>query len=324
MKSLNRTLSVAPMMDWTDPHCRFFLRLISQHTLLYTEMITTGALLHGDAERFLYYHPDEHPLAIQLGGNDPVALAACAKMAEAAGYDEVNLNVGCPSDRVASGAFGLCLMGKPQLVADCVAAMKQAVSIPVSVKTRIGFDHQDSYEALQAFVSLLIDHGVDHICIHARKGWLNGLSPKENRTIPPLMYDTVYRIKQDFPTMDIGINGGIETLAAAKMHLQHVNSVMIGRAAYHNPYLLAEADAVLFNDAHPVLTRAEIVQKLIPYIDEQLDRPKVKLKHITRHILGLFHGERNGRLWRQCLSDQAHLADSGSRLVQEALELTLG
>jgi tRNA-dihydrouridine synthase A len=320
MKSAQHKISVAPMMDWTDRHCRYFLRLISKQTLLYTEMITTGALLHGDRKRFLQFHDTEHPVAIQLGGSDPKALAECAKMAEAEGYDEVNLNVGCPSDRVQSGEFGLCLMGKPQLVADSVAAMKAVVKIPVTVKTRIGFDHQDSYEQLHAFVKLLIQHDVDHVCIHARKGWLQGLSPKENREIPPLNYPTVYQIKRDFPNLNIGINGGITDLSQAAEHLKLVDQVMMGRAAYHDPYILAEVDQKFYDSRNAIVTRHEIIEQLIPYIDAEL-KAGARLNHITRHILGLFHGEPHARAFRRHLSEHAHLPGANSKTLLDALQL---
>lgn len=309
------------MMDWTDRHCRYFHRLISKEALLYTEMITTGALIHGDHQQFLRYHDDEHPIALQLGGSDPAALAECAAMAEQAGYDEVNLNVGCPSDRVQSGQFGLCLMKSPELVAECVQAMKQAVSIPITVKTRTGVDEQDSYEQLHHFVSLLLAAGADHICIHARKGWLNGLSPKENRDIPPLNYTRVYQIKQDFPEANIGINGGITSLAQASEHLQQVDTVMIGRAAYQNPYLLATVDHTFYHRQSAVRSRHEIVAALMPYVAAHIEQGG-KLNHITRHILGLFQGQPGAKKWRQTLSQQAHLPGANIGVLQQALLAT--
>lgn len=315
----NHKISVAPMMDYTDRHCRYFLRLISKHVLLYTEMITTGALLHGDRERFLKFHEREHPLAIQLGGSDPKALAVCAKLAENEGYDEINLNVGCPSDRVQSGEFGLCLMAKPALVANCVAAMKAAVKVPVTVKTRLGYDHADSYEALHRFIAMLQLAGVDEVCIHARKGWLQGLSPKENRDIPPLIYATVHQVKRDFPKLRIGINGGITTLDQAAEQLQHVDQVMIGRAAYHNPYSLAEVDRRFYGSDAPIPSRREIIERLMPYVEAELKHPRVKLKHITRHILELYHGEPHARTFRRYLSENAHKSDADASLILQAL-----
>lgn len=279
--------SVAPMLDWTDRHCRFFLRLISKQALLYTEMVTTGALLHGDRQRFLQFDPSEHPLALQLGGSDPAGLAACAKMAEDFGYDEVNLNVGCPSDRVQNGSFGACLMAEPELVAECVGAMRKAVSIPVTVKSRIGIDDRDSYEELIKFIGTVAEAGCDTFIVHARKAWLKGLSPKQNREVPPLRYDTVYRLKQDFPTLQIVLNGGITTLDQAEDVLGNgVDGVMVGREAYHNPYILAEVDRRLFGASAEVITRAEIIEKLLPYIEQQRAEG-VRLHSITRHILGL-------------------------------------
>ncbi len=309
------------MMDWTDRHCRYFHRLISKETLLYTEMITTGALIHGDHERFLRHHANEHPIALQLGGSDPAALAQCAVMAEQAGYDEVNLNVGCPSDRVQSGQFGLCLMKSPKQVAECVHAMKQAVSIPVTVKTRTGVDEQDHYEQLQHFVSLQLSAGADHICIHARKGWLQGLSPKENRDIPPLDYPKVYQIKQDFPDANIGINGGITTLNQAEEHLRQVDAVMIGRAVYKNPYLLAYVDERFYHKNQAVPSRSDIIEALIPYVAAHIENGG-KLNHITRHILGLFQGQPSAKRWRQTLSHKAHLPGAGAEVLHQALIAT--
>ncbi len=317
---IDRRLSVAPMMDWTDRHCRYFLRQISQHTLLYTEMITTGALLYGDRNRFLQFDAAEHPIAIQLGGSDPTDLATCAKMAEDYGYDEVNLNVGCPSDRVQSGAFGLCLMNHPQLVANCVHAMKTAVKIPVTVKTRLGVDDNDSDEALHAFVALLQQAGVDHVCIHARKGWLKGLSPKENRDVPPLQYERAYQLKQAFPTLNIGINGGIETLEQTQHHLQHLDAVMIGRAAYHDSYLLAGADQAIFGGDMPIQSREQIIERMLPYIEREMANGAA-LKHIVRHMLNLFKSCPGAKHWRRHLSTHAHLPNASIGLIHEALVL---
>jgi len=307
------------MMDYTDRHCRYFLRLLSKHTLLYTEMITTRAIIHGNRDKLLGYDLTEHPLALQLGGSNPQELAECAKIAEQWGYDEVNLNVGCPSDRVQSGMFGLCLMAKPDLVADCIKAMKDVVSIPVTVKTRIGYDHNDSYHELTDFIQTLVDAAVDQVIIHARKGWLKGLSPKENREIPPLQYEVVYKIKQDFPDLPIGINGGVHSLDEAKKHLQHVNHVMIGRSAYHNPYILATIDQELHQCVQPIMTREEIIEAMLPYIEVQLIKG-CSLNSITRHILGLFHAEPNGKLWRRILSDpQFQQMHPNSTIVKAAL-----
>jgi len=310
---------IAPMLDWTDRHCRYLLRLLTAHSLLYTEMVTTGALLHGDPERFLGHDAAEHPLALQLGGSDPAALSECARIGVDFGYDEINLNVGCPSDRVQSGRFGACLMADPALVAECIAAMNHAVSVPVTVKTRIGIDDQDSYEELAHFIQSVQEAGCDTVIIHARKAYLQGLSPKENRTVPPLNYEFAWRIKQEFPGLAIIINGGIENLEQASVQLEKVDGVMLGRAAYHNPWLLAQVDARIFNDPHPVPSRTEIVHSMIPYIERELQRES-RLKHITRHMLGLFQGVPGARHWRRHLSENAPRADAGSEVVIEALE----
>ncbi|EGV50230.1 tRNA dihydrouridine(20/20a) synthase DusA [endosymbiont of Riftia pachyptila] len=319
----NRRLSIAPMMDYTDRLFRYFARLISRHTLLYTEMITTGALLHGDAERFLEFDVSEHPVAIQLGGSNPAELAEAARLAETAGYDEVNLNVGCPSDRVQNGMIGACLMAHPELVADCVRAMKEAVSIPVTVKTRIGIDDNDSYAALQGFVAAQIGAGCDHFIIHARKAWLQGLSPKENREVPPLRYEIVQQLKQDFPEMGFTINGGIQTLTLAEQLLQGLDGVMIGREAYHNPWILAEADRRIYGDNQPQLSRHQVLERFMPFVEQQLQRG-IPLNRITRHILGLFHGCPGARAWRRLLSEQAHQPGAGAALIAEAAALVHG
>jgi tRNA-dihydrouridine synthase A len=317
--SANR-VSVAPMMDWTDRHCRYFLRLISRHVLLYTEMVTTGALLHGDRERFLAYHPDEHPLALQLGGSEPAELAACARMAEAHGYDEVNLNVGCPSDRVQSGRFGACLMAEPALVAECVAAMRGACCIPVTVKSRIGIDERDSYEDLTDFVSSVQAAGCGTFVIHARKAWLEGLSPKENREIPPLRYDVVHRLKADFPQLTIILNGGLKDLDTMAEELGRVDGVMLGREVYHNPYLLAEVDRRFYGDGHPVPSRHEVVARFLPYVAARLAEG-VPLQAMTRHILGLFQGQPGARAWRRHLSENAHRRGAGVEVIEQAAAL---
>lgn len=292
---------IAPMIDWSDRHCRYFWRLLIKNALLYTEMITTGALLRGDAERFLRFDPSEHPVALQLGGSDPADLAACAKLAEQHGYDEVNLNCGCPSDRVQSGAFGACLMAQPQLVADCIKAMQDACSLRVTIKHRIGIDDLDSYEAMAHFVATIAATGCTTFIVHARKAWLSGLSPKENREIPPLRYAEVYRLKQEFSHLNIVLNGGIHDSAACREHLQYVDGVMLGRAAYHNPYLLSTIDRDLFDASAPVPTRAEVIEQLLPYIETEMTRGTT-LHHITRHILGLYQGEPGARHFRRILS----------------------
>ena len=312
-------IAVAPMLDWTDRHCRYLLRLISRHTWLYTEMVTTGAILHGEARRHLDFHPSEHPVALQLGGSEPAELAACARIGADHGYDEVNLNVGCPSDRVQSGRFGACLMAEPQLVAECIAAMQQEVSIPVTVKSRIGIDNMDAYEDLYRFVGTVAQAGCQVLVIHARKAYLQGLSPKENRTVPPLKYDYVWRIKQDFPSLRIIVNGGVSSLDEVEEQLRHVDGVMLGRAAYHDPMLLAEVDARFFQDTHTVPNRHELVMRMLPYIDAELKRG-TQLKHITRHMLGLFQGQPGARRWRRHLSEQAHRPGADSQVLLAALE----
>ena len=263
-------ISIAPMMDWTDRHCRYFLRQISQHIVLYTEMITTGAILHGDRDYLLAYHPEEQPLVIQLGGSDPKALTKSALIAEDEGFGEINLNVGCPSDRVQQGKIGACLMAEPDLVASCVSAMQAKVTIPVTVKTRIGIDELDTYEHLATFVEKVAAAGCQQFIIHARKAWLKGLSPKENREIPPLRYDVVRQIKQDFPHLTIILNGGILDEQAIASHLMHFDGVMLGRAAYHNPYLLSHLDARYYDNERSVITREQVIQKMLPYIEKEL------------------------------------------------------
>ncbi|TVT51764.1 MAG: tRNA dihydrouridine(20/20a) synthase DusA [Sedimenticola thiotaurini] len=317
---LNRKLSIAPMLDWTDRYCRYFLRLISKHTLLYTEMVTTGALLHGDQARHLDFDPTEHPVALQLGGSDPAELAACARLAEQWGYDEINLNVGCPSDRVQSGMFGACLMATPQVVADGVAAMLDATSLPVTVKHRIGIDDLDSYEALTNFVTTVSGAGCSTFIIHARKAWLSGLSPRENREIPPLRYDVVHQIKRDFPRLEIILNGGITTLAQAQEQLAHVDGVMIGREAYQNPWILAEADRLLFGDDHPIPSRHQIIEQLMPFAEEQHAKG-APVNRISRHILGIFQGQPRARSWRRHISENAHRAGATPDVIAEAAQM---
>ncbi len=307
------------MMDWTNRHCRYLLRLITRHSLLYTEMVTTHALLHGDRDRFLEFDSSEQPVALQLGGSDPVALAACARIGSDYGYDEVNLNVGCPSDRVQSGRFGACLMAEPGLVAECVTRMKDAVALPVTVKCRIGIDNRDSLEELVEFIRVVGEAGCDTFIIHARKAFLQGLSPKENRTVPPLKYDYVYRIKQLFPNLEIIINGGITDLDSAESHLRRVDGVMLGRKAYHEPYMLAGVDARLCSDRREIPSRGDIVHMMLPYIETELTAGTL-LKHITRHMLGLFAGEPGARHWRRYLAQHAHKPGAGTDVVLEALE----
>jgi tRNA-dihydrouridine synthase A len=318
IKKINHTICIAPMMDYTDRHDRYFLRLIAPHVLLYTEMITTGALLRGDYKRFLAFDSSEHPVALQLGGSEPDKLAQCARMGEDFGYDEINLNVGCPSDRVKSGRFGACLMLEPALVSECIAAMKQVVNIPVTIKCRIGVDHSDSYEELTHFISAVKQAGCDIFIIHARKAWLNGLSPKQNREIPPLQYQTVHAIKRDFPDLTIIINGGIKQTSEIEEQLKQVDGVMIGREAYSNPFWLAEIENRIFacDEANQ---RETIIQKLIPYIEQQL-KNNIKLSNMTRHILGLYQGQKGARIWRRYLSENAHRSNAGIEIINEALQ----
>lgn len=316
---MNRLISVAPMMDWTDRHCRYFLRLITRCSLLYTEMVTSGAILHGDRNRILSFMEEEHPIAIQLGGSDPVDLAECATIVTDYGYDEINLNVGCPSDRVQSGRFGACLMSEPELVADCVQKMKSATHVPVTVKTRLGIDDRDSYDELSHFINTVQQTGCDTFILHARKAWLNGLSPKQNREIPPLRYNVVYQIKQDFPKLEIIINGGIKTFDEIDTHLQHTDGVMIGREAYHNPYFLAEVDQAYFNEKQPPVSRRDVINQFIQYASLQLQNG-VDLKHMTRHILGLFQGQPGARKWRRYISEHAHLPNASTQVITQALK----
>ena len=348
----DRRVSVAPMMAYTDKHCRYFHRLLSKNALLYTEMLTTGALIYGDREHYLQLDVLPGPVAYQLGGSNPDDLAKCASWIEQAGFSEVNLNVGCPSDRVQRGCFGLSLLKTPELVLDCVVAMKEAVkNIPITVKTRIGYDEFDQYDLLAKFTSGLIKSGCDHVTVHARKGWLTGLDPKQNRTIPPLKYDVVYKLKQDFPDFSIGINGGINSLAEIDEHLKYVDEVMIGRAFYHNPFLLADVDARFYNAANKNssdsnnsnnlnIYRADIVNKMADYCDLVLNQNidninskdnikrkyQVKIAHIAKSILGLYAGEKNGKIWRGFLGEKMHkvgskgyLGERGGDLLRESL-----
>ena len=319
-EALSRRIAVAPMMDWTDRHDRFFLRLITRRALLYTEMITTGAVIHGDRKRLLGFSPEERPLALQVGGSDPAQLAESARIAEGFGYDEVNVNCGCPSDRVQEGRFGACLMGAPALVARGVEAMRRATRLPVTVKCRIGIDDRDSYEDLRRFVETVAAAGCGTFIVHARKAWLQGLSPKENREIPPLRYPEVYRLKAEFPHLEIVLNGGVTSLEAAAGHLQHVDGVMIGRAAYQNPYLLAEADRRFFGADEPPPDRHEVVERLIPYVEAEL-AAGTRLAAITRHILGLFQGCPGARAWRRHLAENAHRPGAGVEVIRTAAGL---
>ncbi len=307
------------MMDYTDRHFRYFIRLMSRHTLLYTEMVTSGAILHGDHRRFLEFHPAEHPVALQLGGSEPAALAACARIAGDYGYDEVNLNVGCPSDRVQSGRFGACLMQEPELVAECVTAMRAVSRVPVTVKTRIGVDDRDSYEHLTGFVSTVAAAGCSVFIIHARKAWLKGLSPKENREIPPLRYDVAARLKRDFPQLTIVVNGGVQTLDAMHDHLGAFDGVMVGREAVSNPWLFADVDRRFFGVQGPMLTRGDILRAWMPYISAQLQEG-VPLARMTRHALGLFHGCPGARAWRRALSEEGARPGAGLAVLHQALD----
>lgn len=321
--ALSRRFSVAPMMDWTDRHCRYFLRQLSKQALLYTEMVTTGALLHGDAARFLQHDAAEYPLALQLGGSVPLDLAACAKLAEAAGYNEVNLNVGCPSDRVQNNMIGACLMAHPALVAECIKAMQDAVDIPVTVKHRIGINGRDSYAQLCDFVGQVAATGCTSFTVHARIAILEGLSPKENRDIPPLRYDVVAQLKQDFPMLEIVLNGGIKTLEDCSTHLATFDGVMLGREAYHNPYLLAEVDQRLFGSTEAVISRSEALARMRPYIAAHVASGGA-MHHVTRHMLGLAQGFHGARRFRQLLSVDIHKTNDPLGLLDQAAHLLDG
>jgi len=304
------------MMDWTDRHCRYFHRLLSPHARLYTEMVTSAALVRGGQLRLLEHNREEHPVALQLGGSEPGELAQAARLGAAAGYDEINLNVGCPSDRVQSGRFGACLMREPARVGDCVKAMRDAVEVPVTVKCRIGVDDQDDYADLQHFTETMLEAGVGVLVVHARKAWLQGLSPKENREIPPLDYGRVYRLKREFPQLVVVINGGIATMQAAREHLVQVDGVMLGRAAYHDPFVLARIEAALYGE--PLPSREAVLRRLRPYVEAELARGTA-LKHITRHLLGLYQGEPGARGLRRALSEQAHRPGAGWEVLERAV-----
>jgi len=308
---------VAPMMDWTDRHCRYFHRQLSRRARLYTEMITTGALVHGDVPRHLDFDPAEQPVALQLGGSDRADLARCAKLGEAWGYAEINLNCGCPSERVVRGSFGACLMAEPELVADCVKAMRDAVGIPVTIKHRIGLDETEHYGFVRDFVGTLERAGCRVFIAHARNAWLKGLSPKENREVPPLNYGFVYRLRADFPSATFVLNGGVTSLAQAEAELAHVGGVMLGRAAYHDPYLLAGVDARIFDEIAPVLSRADVAVKMGRYL-ERMAASGTSARAVTGHMLGLYHGQPNARLWRRHLSDPQFLAQHGAATLRVA------
>ncbi len=310
-------------MDWTDRHCRRFHREITRHTWLYTEMVTTGALMHGDQARHLDFSDEEHPVALQLGGSEPEDLAKSARLGEQWGYDEINLNCGCPSDRVQRGAFGACLMAEPALVADCVKSMRDAVSIDVTVKHRIGIDDVDSYGFVRDFVGTIADAGCQTFIVHARNAILKGLSPKENREIPPLRYEFAYQLKQEFPHLEIIINGGIKTLPEIDLHLQHVDGVMLGREAYHHPYLMAAFDARYYGDTAEPLTRLQIIEAMLPYIRAQISSSGPRLNSITRHMLGLMTGLPGARAFRQRLSDAKQLAAGDADLILSAAQSVL-
>jgi tRNA-dihydrouridine synthase A len=317
---LDRRFSVAPMMEWTDRHCRFFHRLLTRQALLYTEMLTTGAVLHGDRARLLRYDAAEHPLALQLGGSNPQALAACARIGADLGFDEINLNAGCPSDRVQDGRFGACLMAEPALVGDAVAAMKAAASIPVTVKCRIGIDEQDPEEALEMFACAVEQAGVDALIVHARKAWLKGLSPKENREIPPLDYGRVYRLKAAHPRLPIVLNGGIVRVEEAHAHLAHVDGVMMGRAAYQEPWRLLAVDPLFFDEAPGFASPNDAAMALIPYIERELAQG-TRLYEITRHLHGLFRGVPGARAFRRHLAGAAATPQASAEFLAEALSL---
>lgn len=307
------------MMDWTDRHCRVFHRLLAPSARLYTEMVHANAVIHGDRQRLIGFDAVEHPLALQLGGSDPALLAQAAQIAQAWGYDEINLNCGCPSDRVQAGRFGACLMREPALVADCVAAMCAATALPVTVKCRLGVDDDEDYAVFAGFIDQVVDAGAAMVVVHARNAWLKGLSPKENREVPPLRYNWAYRLKQERPALPVVLNGGIASVEASLTHLQHTDGVMLGRAAYHDPYVLHQLEAAL--SGRPERARADLLQAYQPYVQAQLDQG-LALKHMTRHILGLFHGQPGGRVFRQVLSEGAHRPGAGWELVEQALQRT--
>lgn len=320
-RRMERTFAVAPMIDWTDRHCRYFHRQLSRRATLYTEMVTTGAIIYGKHD-FLAYNESEHPLVLQLGGSVPADLAHCTRLAVVRGYDEVNLNLGCPSDRVQNGKFGACLMAEPELVADCIKAMQDAAGgTPVSIKTRLGIDEQDSYAFLMSLLEAVDNTGVERVTLHARKAWLNGLSPKENREVPPLDYNRVYQVKQDLPHLQISINGGIQTLDECQSHLQHVDGVMLGRAVYQNPWMLSEVDARLYQAANPNQQAFEVVERMGAYIEAHISQGG-RFWHIARHMLGLFQNCPGARQWRRHLSEQGPRATTVAPLYEALAKVT--
>ena len=320
----SRRYSIAPMLDWTDRHYRYFSRLLTKHTWLYTEMVTTGAIIHGDKQRHLNFDEIENPIALQLGGSDPMALATCAKLGEGWGYDEINLNVGCPSERVQNGAFGACLMAEPRLVADCVKAMKDVVDIDVTIKHRIGIDQEESYDFVRDFVGTIADEGCNTFIVHARNAILKGLSPKENREIPPLKYHYAYQLKQDFPHLEIIVNGGITTHEQAAEHLKHLDGVMVGREAYHNPWILTQVDELFYGGAAHTASRVQVMHAMRRFIEAEMAQG-LPIRLMTRHILGLFQHQPGARTWRRMLSDSKLLKDADCQLIENALrEVTKG
>jgi len=320
MMDIDRKFSIAPMMDWTDRHCRFFHRLLTRRALLYTEMLTTGAVIHGDRDRLLGYSPAEHPVALQLGGSEPAALAACARIGEDFGYDEINLNVGCPSDRVQEGRFGACLMEEPERVGDCVAAMKAKAAVPVTVKCRLGVDDQDPEQALDSFTRTVAAAGADAVIVHARKAWLAGLSPRENRDVPPLDYDRVHRLKAAHPDLTIVLNGGIAGIEQAQALLGRLDGVMLGRAAYQDPWRLLAVDPAFFGEPPPLRSAREAAEALIPYIERELVRG-TRLSAITRHVIGLFQGVPGARAFRRHLATMAVKPGADAQVLKDALAL---
>lgn len=317
--TIKRAVSVAPMLDCTDRHERYFLRLISKRVLLYSEMITTAALLHGNKKRLLDFNKEEHPIAIQLGGSDPEALANCTKISTEWGYDEINLNVGCPSDRVQSGRFGACLMAESQLVTECISAMCSATHLPVTVKCRIGIDEIDSYSEFSDFINTVANSGCNVFIVHARKAWLQGLSPKENRNIPPLRYDYVYQLKREYPDLHIILNGGVTSIDEVSEHLKHVDGVMLGRSVYHNPFILKEIDHLIYDDSSQALSRKQVLEQFYPYVEQVLSEG-IRLASISRHIIGLFHGCVGARSWRRYLSENAYKMNAGIEVLRKAAE----
>jgi len=316
----DKIFAVAPMMDWTDRHCRVFHRSLTRAALLYTEMVTAQAIIRGDRQKLLSFDVQEHPLALQLGGSDPLLLAEAAKIGEGFGYDEINLNVGCPSDRVQGGHFGACLMAEPLLVAECFAAMQGAVKVPVTIKCRIGVDDQDEETALDTFVGTVAAAGCKTFIVHARKAWLQGLSPKENREIPPLNYDLVRKLKEAHPHLHIELNGGLESVAESLPHLETLDGIMLGRVAYHQPWQLTQVDPTFLNASAPVSTRREAVEAMLPYVERHL-ATGAPLHHITRHMLGLYHAQAGGRLWRQVLTVEGQKSGAGAEVLLKALDV---